>query len=207
MRMESNAKSEVETDDLICPITLRIFYDPVVAADGRTYERAAIVRWITEHGTSPFTRQPLKINELQSDDYLRKLAAERRSSIVSYNYDENRDHATLQRQSSTISYNYNINIDRAVFMQLQTIPNNNITLIDNTEDHYVSQHHCWQRNRSLIIILMFIVVSTFCFYLIWSFLHQSSKSLITHNLFSFTHCIYPSIMIFSNIDLTIFTFA
>jgi hypothetical protein len=195
MRMESNGKSDVKTDDLICPITLRIFSDPVVAADGRTYERAAIVRWIAEHGTSPFTRQPLKITELQADDYLRKLAAERRSSIVSYNYDENRDHTSLQRQSSTISYNYNINIDRALFMQLQTIPNNNITLIDNTEDHYVSRHHCWQRNRSLIIILMFMVASTFCFCLIWSVFHQSSKSSITHNLFLFTHCIYPSILI------------
>jgi hypothetical protein len=113
--MKSSVKSDVENDNLICPITLRVFQDPVVAADGRTYERAAIVRWITEYGTSPFTRQPLNINELQADDYLRKLAATRLSSTMSYNC----DHACLQRQSSTIPYNCNINVDQAVPTQLQ----------------------------------------------------------------------------------------
>ncbi len=72
--MISNGKSNVDNEYLICPITYQIFHDPIVAGDGHTYERTAIVRWICEHGTSPLTRQPLIITELQSDDYLRNLA-------------------------------------------------------------------------------------------------------------------------------------
>ena len=33
--------------------------DPVVAADGHTYERAAITSWLQQHTTSPVTKQPL----------------------------------------------------------------------------------------------------------------------------------------------------
>ncbi len=44
--MTSSVKSN---DDFICPITYQIFRDPVIAGDGYTYERAAIVRWILEN--------------------------------------------------------------------------------------------------------------------------------------------------------------
>ena len=33
--------------------------DPVVAADGHTYERAAIAAWLQNHNTSPVTKQLL----------------------------------------------------------------------------------------------------------------------------------------------------
>jgi SUMO ligase MMS21 Smc5/6 complex component len=35
-----------EFDEITCPITLRIMEDPVMAADGHTYERSAIQEWI-----------------------------------------------------------------------------------------------------------------------------------------------------------------
>jgi len=38
-----------------CPILHGLMRDPVVAADGHTYEREAITRWLSEHGTSPLT--------------------------------------------------------------------------------------------------------------------------------------------------------
>ncbi|CAF1404391.1 unnamed protein product [Adineta steineri] len=62
---------------------MELFRDPVIANDGRVYEREAITKWINEHGTSPFTRQPLQLSELQPDDYLRQLAARRRDLVVS----------------------------------------------------------------------------------------------------------------------------
>jgi hypothetical protein len=77
--------TNIENDDLTCPITLEPFRDPVLAKDGHVYEREAITRWIFEHGTSPFTREPLQINDLQPDDHLRRLAAQRRNSTVSFN--------------------------------------------------------------------------------------------------------------------------
>ena len=75
----------IDDDSLICPITQEVFHDPVIAEDGRLYERAAITRWINEHGTSPFTRQVLNVNHLQPDDEMRKRAGQRRRLSVSYN--------------------------------------------------------------------------------------------------------------------------
>ena len=43
-----------------CPITLCPCVDPVVASDGHTYERDAILSLLVRGGTSPFTRLPLE---------------------------------------------------------------------------------------------------------------------------------------------------
>ncbi len=45
--------------EFYCPITRQIMLQPVVASDGRSYERSAIERWHREAQTSPFTRQPI----------------------------------------------------------------------------------------------------------------------------------------------------
>ena len=56
-------------DDFICPITLEQLKDPVVAADGLTYEREALQEWICKHRAdqvvlSPATGAPLAHREL-----------------------------------------------------------------------------------------------------------------------------------------------
>jgi hypothetical protein len=38
-----------------CPLTKKIFVDPVIASDGQTYERSAILRWIDQNHNSPIT--------------------------------------------------------------------------------------------------------------------------------------------------------
>ena len=41
-------------DALVCPITQCLMTEPaLVVSSGRTYERAAIVRWIHQHGVDP----------------------------------------------------------------------------------------------------------------------------------------------------------
>lgn len=47
-------------DEFVCPITFDIMEDPVVAADGTTYERRAIEVWLQNHTTSPKTNELLK---------------------------------------------------------------------------------------------------------------------------------------------------
>lgn len=47
-----------------CPITGEPMRNPVVAADGHTYERAAIARWLTESNKSPLTGAVLPHKEL-----------------------------------------------------------------------------------------------------------------------------------------------
>jgi hypothetical protein len=83
--MQDVTQIRTEEYDLICPITLRTFRDPVIAKDGHTYEREAIVRWITENGTSPLTRQPLNVNDLLPDYHVRDTAGRRPSSMASFN--------------------------------------------------------------------------------------------------------------------------
>ena len=63
-------------NSLHCPITQRLFQDPVIAADGRTYERKAITRWLREHGTSPITRQAMDVNTLQTNHIVLEMINE-----------------------------------------------------------------------------------------------------------------------------------
>lgn len=43
---------EIE-EEFICPISQEMMSDPVVAADGVTYERESIHKWFQKHNTSP----------------------------------------------------------------------------------------------------------------------------------------------------------
>lgn len=43
----------------LCPITLEIMSDPVIAADGHTYERGPMEDWLKSHDTSPTTNAAL----------------------------------------------------------------------------------------------------------------------------------------------------
>jgi hypothetical protein len=61
---------------LCCPITHEVFKDPVVAADGITYERSAITGWLTTHDTSPMTNTPLPNCELHPNNLVRTLIEE-----------------------------------------------------------------------------------------------------------------------------------
>ena len=57
-------KNAALEDMLYCPITGQIMEDPVVVGDGHTYERAAIVEWIQNYGTSPWTKKPISVQIL-----------------------------------------------------------------------------------------------------------------------------------------------
>lgn len=47
------------------------FDDPVRAADGRAYERAAIEQWLATHDTSPMTNEPMPHRRLVPDPELK----------------------------------------------------------------------------------------------------------------------------------------
>ena len=51
-------------DDLTCPITQLLFVDPVMAEDGFTYSKSAIIEWLKKNPTSPMTREPIDKNKL-----------------------------------------------------------------------------------------------------------------------------------------------
>jgi len=47
-----------------CPITMAVMKDPVVAADGHTYERSAIESWLRQRKVSPLTNSPMTAKPL-----------------------------------------------------------------------------------------------------------------------------------------------
>ena len=53
-----------------CPITHEIMWEPVVASDGHTYERAAIERWLAQFpagkALSPMTQLPMERNVIEN---------------------------------------------------------------------------------------------------------------------------------------------
>ncbi|MEW5309517.1 MAG: hypothetical protein WDW38_001402 [Sanguina aurantia] len=61
---------------LLCPITQEVMRDPVIAADGHCYERAAIASWLAGHDTSPMTNVPMPHKHLTANHQLRSAALE-----------------------------------------------------------------------------------------------------------------------------------
>ena len=45
--------------EYVCPLTLELLVDPVVAKDGQIYERSHILAWLSRNATSPVTREPM----------------------------------------------------------------------------------------------------------------------------------------------------
>lgn len=63
-RPEDSGDDVTAPDDFICPITQQVFRDPVQDLFGHTYERAAILSWLSRNGTCPMTRKPMRASEL-----------------------------------------------------------------------------------------------------------------------------------------------
>ena len=59
-------------DDFYCPITGELMKDPVSDPEGHTYERTAILRWLSNHTTSPMTRNDLLVKNLNPNITLKK---------------------------------------------------------------------------------------------------------------------------------------
>eukprot|EP00747_Dinoflagellata_sp_TGD_P184628 gnl/TRDRNA2_/TRDRNA2_40440_c0_seq1.p1 gnl/TRDRNA2_/TRDRNA2_40440_c0~~gnl/TRDRNA2_/TRDRNA2_40440_c0_seq1.p1 ORF type:complete len:707 (-),score=155.00 gnl/TRDRNA2_/TRDRNA2_40440_c0_seq1:30-2150(-) len=59
----------------MCPIMHERMSEPVLAADGHTYEKQAIQRWLQLHNTSPMTGAPLAHRYLTENFALRHLIA------------------------------------------------------------------------------------------------------------------------------------
>lgn len=52
-----NAHDPQIKEEYLCPITKRIMLDPVLATDGYSYEKEAILQWFAENDTSPVTNE------------------------------------------------------------------------------------------------------------------------------------------------------
>lgn len=75
----------------VCPITMELMTDPVIAMDGHSYERAAIVQWLQTNKRSPMTNEPLRSKVVLPNFNLRKLIADAADRLVA------RGHSCAQR--------------------------------------------------------------------------------------------------------------
>ncbi|CAI5979862.1 unnamed protein product [Closterium sp. NIES-65] len=71
---ERRRKKRIDSQ-FICPISKEIMKDPVVAADGFTYERQHITTWMGSSSLSPATGQPLPHTCLTPNNVLKNLIA------------------------------------------------------------------------------------------------------------------------------------
>ncbi|KAH3743763.1 rac gtpase [Pelomyxa schiedti] len=56
--------------EFLDPVTEELMQDPVIAADGHTYERSDLLVWLSRHDTSPVTGAPLANKELEPNEKL-----------------------------------------------------------------------------------------------------------------------------------------
>ena len=72
-------------DAYICPITRELMEEPVITADGHTYDRAAITAWFSRgNHTSPLTNLPLRHRELTPNHALKASIDEFQKSMPCY---------------------------------------------------------------------------------------------------------------------------
>ena len=62
-------------DEWFCPISRELMTDPVIGADGVTYERAHIERWLASNSSSPMTREPMPAGTLIPNKALKHTIA------------------------------------------------------------------------------------------------------------------------------------
>ena len=82
--MEKGKLDVTMPDDCFCPITLNLIQDPVVAADGFTYEKYAIKHWLKKHNTSPLTGQKLKNKVLTPNLTLKHVIEDFKKKVIAH---------------------------------------------------------------------------------------------------------------------------
>ncbi|KAK9830051.1 hypothetical protein WJX72_009437 [[Myrmecia] bisecta] len=65
----------ITEDTISCPITQEVMRDPVICADGHTYERSAIAAWLKVHHTSPMTNELLASKDLIPNAAVRQVVS------------------------------------------------------------------------------------------------------------------------------------
>jgi hypothetical protein len=67
---------EALMQSLVCPITQEVFSEPVILSDGNTYEKSAILQWLSSRDTSPLTREKLSSKVLLPNYLIKSLIKE-----------------------------------------------------------------------------------------------------------------------------------
>jgi len=80
--MTTATANEAAKNIMTCPITGETMKDPVIDHEGNSYEKNAIVEWLTKNETSPITRNPLKLDQLSPNRALKDLIEEMERTTI-----------------------------------------------------------------------------------------------------------------------------
>lgn len=93
----------------VCSLTHDIMTDPVMDPEGNTYEKTAIVEWLSRNTTSPITRSPLDISQLIPNRALRDVIEEfKRSNPDAIVVDKSVKEIDMRFIDNTVSLNSHI---------------------------------------------------------------------------------------------------
>src|SRR5947199_7770503 len=73
LKFKQDTTNNEDNSDMICPITQNIMKDPYIDTDGNSFEKSAIVEWLSLHKTSPITRNKMFIENLIPNRTLKKI--------------------------------------------------------------------------------------------------------------------------------------
>ena len=88
-----------------CPISKKIFYNPVTLEDGHTYEQREIEEWLKYNNTSPITRAKLKYKEFNINFAIKQIVE---------NYLLNNEEKKIEQYESYNSVIFNIETFRNI---------------------------------------------------------------------------------------------
>ena len=75
------------SSNLKCPLTTKLFEDPVQAPSGHTYERKAIIEHLRLHGEKdPLTSQPLRRDQLTPNRVVKGLVEQFKRGATTVNF-------------------------------------------------------------------------------------------------------------------------
>ena len=66
--LKTNSQTALEPEHLCCPLTGKLFHDPVQVIHGNTYERKSIEIWLQQFKEDPIDGEKLFVTELFPDD-------------------------------------------------------------------------------------------------------------------------------------------
>lgn len=70
-------------ETMTCPITQQIMNNPVIGSDGNTYEKEAIVRWLSQKQTSPLTNEVMYESSLKVNPSIQHLVDQYKAGNLS----------------------------------------------------------------------------------------------------------------------------
>ena len=85
IRVRNRSAVPFVPDHFMCPISLELMRDPVIAPSGYSFERTEILEWLATHSTDPMTREELDVSQLYSNKYLKDAIEHYRNNFQQYN--------------------------------------------------------------------------------------------------------------------------